>query len=218
MDKNGEIKQRVETAIVKRDPLRFDTKSVFVLLTILFFTFVCSVIYFSAVSEKHNQAAETGVYAAADNQREASRMRWAMDNNKIVSGKIAGKTIKNNAKYSDIFLTISHVNNRFIFEIYDHNQIVLMDNAACQIDYGEIIYEKGMDTSNHVLEIEEDIFAPFLLADGAVGRGIVTVSFFEMMDNETEKYVFQLGSDNFPAMWSLINGKTYEHLPVWETE
>ena len=186
--------------IVKRKTLKVIARAICVSLTITCFALVCLSIYFSAAFGKYNQLA-------------ASNIVWTLDNDKITSGNIKGKLIKNNIVYKDVAMTVLFENNNFIFEIYDHKQNVFVNNAAYQIDYGAIKYEKGIDQKNNTLVIEDEIFTPFLLEDK-----IFTVSFFDMVDDELGNYVFALKGNNFLEIWPQMSGKQYEHLPVWETE
>lgn len=198
--------------IVKRKTLKFSAKIIFIFLAVLFFAFVCLSIYFSISFGKYNQKVKTGVHETMDNQSEASNILWTLDNDKIISSKISGKIIKNDIEYKNVIMTIFFEDSNFIFEIYDNKQSPFINNAAYQIDYGEIKYEKGIAAENNVLEIEEDILAPFLLADE-----IFTVAFFDVLDDKTGNYVFKLKGNNFLDLWSQMNGKEYKHLPVWET-
>lgn len=43
------------------------------------------------------------------------------------------------------------------------------------------------------------------------------ITFFNVLDAKTDRYIFKLKGNNFPEIWSGINGKIYEHLPVWES-
>ena len=199
--------------IVKRKTLKGIAKILCMLSALLFFTFVCLSVYFSISFEKYNQKAGAGANKAMDNQPEASAIVWTLDNGVIRSSKIRGKIIKNDSEYKNVIMTVFFGNNTFTFEIYDNKQSLFINNAACQIDNGEIKYEKGIDAKNNVLEIEEDIFAPFLLENKPF-----TVAFFDTADDALGNYVFELKGNNFLDIWSQINGKAYEHAPVWESE
>ena len=185
--------------IVKRKTLNRMVKIIVMTVAIIFFAFVCLSIYLLAVTGKNNQF-------------EAARIVWTLDNNKILSGTIHGNLIKNNIAYKNVFMTVCFKDNNFIFTIYDNTQHPLINNAAYQIDNGAIQFEKGMDTENNVLKIEEDIFAPFLLAGDPF-----TLAFFDSLNGESGKYVFKLTGNNFWDVWSQVSEKQYEHLPVWES-